>query len=138
MRPRLINSHFFMQTLTNQKSGTDFQLASDWMKSLLKNVTNPNRSHIWAPCCKRTFSPKSCNEYSNIFSTTTQFSYGYVVFRRIELHITSFITSFHNSLGKVLKYFVNISVIGSAFITKVISGSDVFSPKMNNVIHRIN
>ena len=42
-----------MQTLTNQRPRTvEVQLASDWIKSVRKNVNKLKASHFWAPCCK--------------------------------------------------------------------------------------
>ena len=52
MWPPLINSHSFMQTLTNQKSKT----VSSWLLiglNLYERMwINQKRSHFWAPCCK--------------------------------------------------------------------------------------
>ena len=50
----LINSHYFMQTLTNQKSRT----VSSWLLigwNLYERMwINKKRSHFWAPCCNQT------------------------------------------------------------------------------------
>ena len=52
--PPLINSHSFMQTLTNQKS----RKGSSWLLiglNLHKRMCiNQKRSHFWVPCCKDT------------------------------------------------------------------------------------
>ena len=39
MRPPLVNSHFFHADIYQSEVEDSFQLASDWIKSVQKNVT---------------------------------------------------------------------------------------------------
>ena len=55
VRPPLINSHSFMQTLTNQM----WRTVSSWLLiglNLYERMwINQKWSHFWAPCCNRPF-----------------------------------------------------------------------------------
>ena len=49
--PPLINSHFFMQTLTNQKSRTVSSCVLIGLSLYERMWINQKRPHFWVPCC---------------------------------------------------------------------------------------